>query len=102
MTIELGVLIGVAGTMFGIAFGYLGHQRAAKNEIKTDSRDHTELKTNVDYIRRGVDDIRLDLKAQETRVTDLAGEVIRIGESTKSAHKRLDKMEGRKGVGSNE
>lgn len=97
MTIELGVLIGVAGTMFGIAFGYLGHQRAAKNEIKTDSRDHTELKTNVDYIRRGVDDIRLDLKAQETRVTDLAGEVIRIGESTKSAHKRLDKMEGRNG-----
>lgn len=102
MTIELGVLIGVAGTMFGIAFGYLGHQRAAKNEIKTDSRDHTELKTNVDYIRRGVDDIRLDLKAQETRVTDLAGEVIRIGESTKSAHKRLDKMEGRNGGGGNE
>lgn len=102
MTIELGVLIGLMGTIFGIAFGYLGHQRASRNEIKADSRDHTELKTNLDYIRRGVDDIRLDLKAQETKVTELAGEVIRINESTKSAHKRLDLIEGVKGVGRGE
>ncbi len=101
MTIELGILIGLVGTIAGMFFGYKGHQRSVKNdlksEVKEDTKDHTELKTNIEYIRRGVDDIRIDLKAQETRVTELAGEVIRVGEIAKSAHKRIDTIEERRG-----
>lgn len=95
MTIELGVLIGLVSTISGVAFGYMANQRATKKETKDDTKDHTELKTNLDYIRRGVDDIRIDLKAQESKVSDLAGSVIRLEESTKSAHKRIDNIEGR-------
>lgn len=96
MTIELGVLIGLAGTIAGILFGYTGQQRAAKKDVRDDTKDHTELKTNLEYIRRGVDDIRIDLKAQESKVSDLAGAVIRVEEIAKSAHKRIDGIEERK------
>lgn len=100
MTIELGILIGLVGTIAGVFFGYKGHQRSVKNELKNevkeDTKDHTELKTNLEYIRRGVDDIRIDLKAQESKVSDLAGAVIRVEEIAKSAHKRIDSLEERK------
>lgn len=95
MTIELGTLIAILGTISGIVFGYVGHQRAGKKEVQSDTKDHTELKTNLDYIRRGVDDIRIDLKAQENKVSDLAGAVIRVEEIAKSAHKRIDGVEER-------
>jgi len=93
MNVELGVLIAVIGTLAGIWFGYSGSQRASKNEVKEDTADHTELKTNVEYIKRGVDDIRIDLKAQENKVGELAERVIRVEESSKQAHKRLDTIE---------
>ena len=97
MTIELGTLIAVLGTVLGIVFGYLGYQRATKKEVKEevkeDTAGNTELRTNLEYIRRGVDDIRIDLKAQENRVGELSERVIRIEESSKQAHKRLDSLE---------
>lgn len=96
MTVELGTLIAVLGTVSGIIFGYIGYQRTGRKEIQGDAKDHTELKTNLDYIRRGVDDIRIDLKAQESKVSDLAGTVIRLEESAKSAHKRIDNWEERR------
>lgn len=93
MTIELGTLIAITGTVSGIVFGYIGFQRVGKKETRDGAKEHTELKTNLDYIRRGIDDIRIDLKSQENRVTELTGAVIRLEESTKSAHKRIDSIE---------
>lgn len=90
MNVELGTLIAILGTTAGIWFGYSSKQRASKDDVKSDASDHIELKTNVEYIRRGVDDIRLDFKAQERTVKDLSDRVIRVEESAKQAHKRLD------------
>lgn len=96
MTVEIGTMIAILGTISGVVFGYLGQHRAGKKEVQSDAKTHTELKTNLDYIRRGVDDIRIDLKAQENKVSDLAGAVIRLEESAKSAHKRIDGLEERR------
>ncbi|MNP69786.1 hypothetical protein D3C76_1659320 [compost metagenome] len=54
----------------------------------------TTLQNNVDYIRRGVDDIRLDQRAQGQRIEVLAERVTRVEESQKSFHKRMDRLEG--------
>jgi len=100
MTIELGTFIGLMGVLAGILFSYISFQRAGRKEVKEDTKEdtksHTELKTKLDYIGRGIDEIRIDMKAQENRVTDLAGAVIRVEEIAKSAHKRIDTMEERK------
>lgn len=95
MTIELGTFIAIVGTLAGLIFGYSSYQRANSNDVAGDARDHTELKTNLDYIKRGVDDIRIDLRAQESKVNDLSGAIIRVEEMAKSAHRRLDTMENK-------
>ncbi len=48
----------------------------------------------MDYIARGVDDIKLDLKDQARKIESQNERLIRVEESAKSAHKRLDKVEG--------
>ena len=100
MTMELGTFIGIMGTLAGIMFSYIAYQRARRKEVKEDTKEdtksHTELKAKLDYIGRGIDEIRIDMKAQENRVTDLVGAVIRVEEIAKSAHKRIDTMEERK------
>ncbi|MEB8733205.1 hypothetical protein P4G91_19410, partial [Bacillus cereus] len=52
-----------------------------------------EVKAELGYIRKGVDDIRIDLKASEKQMVALGERVTRVEESTKQAHKRLDTIE---------
>ena len=117
MTIELGWFIGVCGTVFGIGMGYLNWKRSKHKDIqadaigngelrsdinyikkeiediKTESTGSGEFRADINYIRRGIEDIRIDLKAQDKRFNDLSERVTRVEESSKQAHKRIDKLE---------
>ena len=41
----------------------------------------------------GVDDIKLDMRAQATKIEDIDRRVARVEENAKSAHHRLDMLE---------
>jgi hypothetical protein len=92
MTIEAGIVIAVAGLLLS----YLSYQLAKTKEVKTDTQESAELKAELGYIRKGVDDIRIDLKANEKQMVALGERITRVEESAKSAHRRLDILE--KGV----
>lgn len=92
MTIELGWLIGVCGTIFGIFMGYSNWQRSNHKDIQADATGDGEFRADINYIRRGVEDIKIDLKAQEKRHSELSERVTRVEESTRSAHKRIDEL----------
>lgn len=87
-------LLGAFGTLSGFVLSYLAFQRNRDKEIKTDAEDGAVIKTKLDSIGKGVDDIRIDLKANEKQMSRMNEQLIRVDESTKSAHKRLDKLEG--------
>ena len=89
MTIEVRVLIAVGGLLLT----YLGYQLNRTKEVKTDSQQDAQIKAQLDYIGKGVDDIRIDLRANEKERIALGERVTRVEESTKQAHKRLDTME---------
>ncbi|PEP81585.1 hypothetical protein, partial [Bacillus toyonensis] len=61
MTIEVGVLIAV----LSLAISYLGYTLNKSKTIKADGQQSAEVKAELGYIRKGVDDIRIDLKASE-------------------------------------
>jgi|SRR5690625_1184062 len=101
MAIELTVII----TILGIIISYQAYQlnkdknkyeRKAelKQETKEEARQDATIQTQLDYISRGVDDIRIDLKANEKQIVQLGERVTRVEESSKQAHKRIDKIEG--------
>lgn len=89
-------ILGAFGTLSGFVISYLAFQRNRDKEMKKDAEDGAVIRTKLDSIGKGVDDIRIDLKANEKQMNRMNEQIIRVDESTKSAHKRLDKLEVRK------
>lgn len=89
MTIDIPVLVGVLGLVVA-GLGYIiNRDRDKKNDTKQDAQVSTQLQ----YISKGVDDIRIDLKANEKQMAQISERVTRVEESSKQAHKRIDNME---------
>lgn len=89
MSVQIGVIIAVGG----LIISFLAYQLNLKKEVKTDSKDSAELRAELGYIRKGVDDIRIDIKSNEKQMIQLGERVTRVEESTKQAHKRIDYIE---------
>lgn len=83
-------LISVVSAISGIVLGWKGHANETKTRDKQQTSDGTKLRTDLDYLIRGVDDIRLEQKSQDRKLDDISDRVTRVEESTKSAHKRID------------
>lgn len=89
MTIEVGVLIAVCGLLIS----FLTYQFNRQKESKTDTQQDAQIKAQLDYIGKGVDDIRIDLKANERQMVTHGERITRLEESAKQAHKRIDNIE---------
>jgi len=89
MTIEIGVLVAI----LSLAISYFAYSLNKTKSIKSDGQQSAEVKAELGYIRKGVDDIRIDLKANEKQMIALGERVARVEESSKQAHKRLDNLE---------
>jgi len=90
---EITLLIPIVAAASGIALGWLGRTRAIRKDAAQEASVGAALQTDVEYIKRGVDDIKIDVRMQGQRVDGLSERVTRIEESTKQAHKRLDRLE---------
>ncbi|BFH10623.1 hypothetical protein WJ0W_005731 [Paenibacillus melissococcoides] len=90
---EFSAIIAVAAAISGIALGWLGRARTIKQDIAQEASTDAVQRADVEYIKRGVDDIRADVRMQGQRVDGLYERVTRVEESTKQAHKRIDRLE---------
>lgn len=93
MNVDITVLIGLVGTIIGGILGILGYRKKSETDIREEASKQTVVSTKLDYISKGVDDIRLDIKAQEKKVENVIERLVKVEESTKSAHHRLDNLE---------
>ncbi|HDR3493891.1 TPA: hypothetical protein QCN73_005490 [Bacillus wiedmannii] len=89
MTIEVGVLIAIVSAVIG----YFSYALNRSKEIKSDGQQGAEMKAKLEYISKGVDDIRIDQKASERQMVSFGERITRVEESSKQAHKRLDNLE---------
>ncbi|MCO0600628.1 hypothetical protein NGI46_25145 [Peribacillus butanolivorans] len=89
MTIEIGVIIAAAS----VIIGFFTFNRDRDKDVKSDATESAIIRTKLDNIGQSVDSIRIDFKASDQRWTALSETVIRIDESTKQAHKRIDQIE---------
>ncbi|MEK3726834.1 MULTISPECIES: hypothetical protein [unclassified Lysinibacillus] len=91
MTVELGIVL----TILSLIVAIQGYQLNKNKSVKDDEKQSAEVSALLQYISKGVDDIRIDIKANEKQVQVLTERVTRVEESQKSFHKRLDKVEGK-------
>lgn len=89
------------GSVSAIIFNYVGYSRGLKKDSYTTGATQGEQQADTSYIKKRVDDILLEqrdtnrkLEGHATDIASHAVEIARLQESTKSAHKRLDTLEG--------
>jgi len=93
--LEVGSIVAVISAISGIVLGWLGRSRTVKLDTATEASRDALLRADMDYIKRGIEDIRVEQKAQGRRYDELAERVTRVEESAKSAHHRIDRVEGK-------
>ena len=86
---ELSLLFGAIGTLIGI----IGAIATFKKSNKEEGMQDAETKAQLNYISKGVDDIRIESRAQASKLDSFSERLIRNEESTKQAHKRIDNIE---------
>lgn len=87
--------ISLIGTMCGIVFGYLGYKKGVKDEYKNLGASEGSLQSDISYIKKRTDDVLLEQKDTNRNMNLMNERLTRVEESTKSAHRRIDGVEGR-------
>jgi chromosome segregation ATPase len=98
LKVEIGVLLTVIGllcTITGVVIGIFTFSRNRDKEVKSDASKNAVIETKLDNISTGVESIRIDMKATEKRTSELSERLIRVEESSKQAHKRIDFIENK-------
>lgn len=99
----IAALFACLGTVSTVIFAYLGFKRGIKQqqeadedrrkreeeEKKDEGEESGNLKADMSYIRRRVDDILLEQRDTNKAVNALAERVTRVEESAKQAHLRI-------------
>jgi peptidoglycan hydrolase CwlO-like protein len=96
--LEIQVLIPVLTvgcTAGGLLIGFLTFNRNRDKDVRNDASKSAVIETELRNISLGIDSIRIDIKANERRVSELSERVIRVEESSKQAHKRIDHIENK-------
>ncbi|KKO50990.1 hypothetical protein [Paenibacillus sp. DMB20] len=90
---DITAVIALLAAVSGIVLGWMGGARAFKQEVAQEAGADASLHTDVSYIKRGIDNIQVDLRLQGQRMDGLSERITRLEESSKQAHKRLDRLE---------
>lgn len=73
----------------------VGEEKEQSNREKANITEQIKLETTLEYIRDGVDAIRLDQKAQAAEIQKANEKIIRLDEHQKEQDRRLLRLEGR-------
>lgn len=88
---QLAEIIAVIGVITSIGTAYMGYKKG----LKQDGNAEGSLRSDVGYIKAGVDDLKAEQKNLTSKHYDLSDRVARAEESVKSAHHRIDGIENR-------
>lgn len=86
----LGLVFGFSGMMLG----WLSWLRSRKKDSEAETGQSITFRVDLEYIKRGVDDIRVDQRRLRDEMGTMADRLARVEESAKSAHRRLDEYAG--------
>jgi archaellum component FlaC len=90
------ILFSVLGAIFGVGGIFFGIVTALRNKKTDDTKEAKEdgiVLTELGYIKKGIDGIEQRLEKQENQYIDVVRHLTAVEESTKQAHKRIDKLE---------
>lgn len=97
MTVELMSIITIISVAFAIYFGVNNAKRNKSQDDKSDAALLTTLNVNQNVMQKSLDEIKFDVKGIRAESQDMRIKITALEQSCKSAHKRLDTLEGKRG-----
>lgn len=85
--------IALSCTILGVIISYATFQLNKNNSIRAETKEGAIMGAKLDFISQGVNNIQVKMEAQEGKMGTMNEKIVRIEESTKSAHKRIDELE---------
>lgn len=99
-------ILGTFCTLLSILIAFLtfrySKEKDTKDETITEAKGEAFVNFKLDYISKGVDDIRLEQRQQGNDIKHLTERMIKAEESLKQAHKRISEVAATKGERENE
>lgn len=95
MTIEVTILISVVSVAFAIYFGLKSNRRNDIKDIQEKAERDTRINIKLDDISGDVKDVKYDISSVKKKIEDVDKRLIVVEQSTKSAHHRIDRIEGK-------
>jgi len=88
VSVSIGTIIAICS----LIVAFLGYQLSTNREIKADTKDTGKLEAGIEYVKKGVDEIRIELKANEKQMGKLEQRVATLEQSTKDTNRRIDEI----------
>ena len=93
MTIELTILLSVISVLAAALFGFANYRRTISKDCAEEASQSAKIMTKLEEIDKGITDIKEEIKGVKADVKDDHDRIIRLEESAKQAHKRIDGIE---------
>ena len=87
------IFIGTLSTLLGIFIGIFSLKRSLKQDYKSEGQNEGSFKTDLLYIKKRTDDVLLEQKDTNRNLSLLTERLVRVEESSKAAHRRMDVVE---------
>lgn len=89
------ISIALICTVFGIIISFLTFQRNNKKDIEEKARSEAEKKTQLDYIQRGIDDIKFNDRLRDEQLKTMNERLIIVENETKVLFRRFERLDER-------
>ena len=96
MATYITIIISAISVSFAIFFGLKNTKRVDNQDIADRASNNTVINMKLDMIGEDVKETRLDMADMKKQYIDMDKRLVKVEESTKSAHHRLDNVIGNK------
>ncbi|MDU1053371.1 hypothetical protein [Clostridium baratii] len=90
---DITVLVGMVCTVIGALIGIWKAKKDNDRTIREEAREDSVVAIRLEYISKGVDEIKEDMKGKGNEIKSLSERMIAVEKSASSAHHRIDNLE---------
>lgn len=95
MTIEVALIISIVSVAFSVYFGLKNSKRTDTKDIEERVKENTRINTKLDSIGQTTQEIKSEISSMRDDIKSHNDRLIKVEESAKQAHHRLDGIEDR-------
>lgn len=90
--VEVTAIISVVAAISGMVIAWLTFGKSTTKEAQNKGASTAQIHSDIEYIKRGVDDIKLEQRAMRKEVSDIDKRLVVVEQSVQRAHDRIDEI----------